>query len=135
MQEQITLKTTTHNQYISDLRSLGAQTKGFHDSLLRVVGGKHSDPTPLHTCDHCDISRWLGEITQDYRSVVPDAFEIDTEVRLVTVYEVEVTHPLTNVKREKYKAYFWMLDEVYWRLRVITVDKHFRFDEVMIVEL
>lgn len=62
--------------------------------------------------------------------VVPDAFKIDAENRVLTVYEVEVTSRLTSKKLASYAAIWWLLDYSEWTLEVVVVDRYGVFRKI-----
>jgi hypothetical protein len=54
----------------------------------------------------------------------PDGYVFDESLREVIVYEIEDEHPLTIEKLEWLVDLFWGLDENYWTLRLIVLDRY-----------
>ena len=56
--------------------------------------------------------------------LMPDAFKIDPQALLVTVYEVEDSHPVDDAKLARYVNLFWIIDQYEWCLDLVRVDKY-----------
>jgi hypothetical protein len=54
--------------------------------------------------------------------IVPDAFELDAAARLLTLYEVIVTHEITPQKRSRLLALAAWLGDRGWSLRLMLGD-------------
>lgn len=55
---------------------------------------------------------------------IPDAYHIDRNAKLVTLYEVVVASDVSREKAVDYLSLFWLLDEERWTLDVIEMTKH-----------
>jgi hypothetical protein len=70
-------------------------------------------------CWRCTMSREMDEMGR----LVPDAVHIDAAAEVVTICEVEVTSRLDERKIAGYENWAWILDEEYWRLRLLVVSR------------
>ena len=97
-----------HTEIIDALCAVdGVRRAGFRDAL------RQRSPDLLHACSE-----------RGYRlDIIPDAFWIDDETGVVLAFEVEVTSPLTEAKFERYSDLYWVLDEDYYSLHIVTVDR------------
>lgn len=67
---------------------------------------------------------------------IPDAFMVDTAKRIVVCFEVEVTNQVSDDKLEHYQDLWWFLDDVYWGLRLVVVDRYGNYAaEIDVVQL
>lgn len=55
--------------------------------------------------------------------MIPDAFRIIPEQRQVVIMEVEVTHHIPDEKLLAYHSLWWALDEYYWTMGLVTIDR------------
>jgi hypothetical protein len=78
-----------------------AKTRGFIKEVCNALGG-------------------LEEFRDNQWPLVPDAFIVDHESKIV---EVEATHPINDEKMERYADLWWSVDGNYWDLLLITTDK------------
>jgi hypothetical protein len=124
--------TSTHSALVAKLAAAGALTKGFSSAVLDAVAGKHGSHDlkydgafPYRDCLRCVVKEGMGT-----GKIVPDAYVVDAERMEVIAYEVEVTSPVTEFKLEKYINWWWALDEEYWSLRLIIVDRFGNHKEV-----
>ena len=67
------------------------------------------------------VEPWQRE---DFTSLaaIPDAFIVDPINRLVTLFEVEVTHPVSEYKMQLYGDLWWGIDGNDWDMLLIKVD-------------
>lgn len=63
-----------------------------------------------------------AEVSAEIR-VVPDAYYIDYESRLICVLEAAVSHGWNESKSRRYSSLWWFLDCEGWTLRVVEVDR------------
>ena len=70
------------------------------------------------------INEILAPDTGAKRLVRPDAYKIDWETNTVTVFEVEVNHPLNDNTMAAYCILFWWLDGEGWDLILETRDRY-----------
>lgn len=102
---------TLHDTIIRGLVARGHQTHEF----LPAIG----EALLLHD----------GVTKQEYREaldglrILPDAYTIDPETWTITVYEVEVSHPVDDDKLARYFNLFWVVDQWEWSIRLVLVDK------------
>jgi len=102
-----------HKAAVARLVASGASVEKFGKAirkLWREVQGAENDATEF-------FSR--GGFCR-----IPDAYRIDREAKVVTVYEVVVHSPVSRDKATDYFDLFWMLDGEYWTLDVIEVSMH-----------
>lgn len=61
----------------------------------------------------------------DFRGygVIPDAFVVDHEKKLLVAFEVEGAYPLNDRKMEIYCDLWWTLDGIGWDFLLVTVDR------------
>ncbi len=133
-------KDSLHEQIIDRLiaRVPGARRFKFKQCVLDAVWGKcgshetkqaddGDEESTYEDCDRCFFSEQIGDAPR------PDAFVIDTENREVIVYEVEVTHQVSTARALQYADLFWVIDEEYWLVRLIVVDRFEHEAEVDVV--
>jgi hypothetical protein len=124
-----------HEKIVDKLVEAGATRFRFKQHILDAVCGKHgshekklsdaNDPDSEYTeCERCFVSEEMGNVPR------PDAFRIDEEAQEIFVYEVEVTHRVTEGRVERYADLWWALDEEYWLLRLIVVDRFENHTEI-----
>ncbi len=58
------------------------------------------------------------------KRIRPDAYKIDEAGRIVTIFEVEDTSPLSAAKLELLGNLWFFLDCEEWQLRVVTLDRY-----------
>lgn len=58
--------------------------------------------------------------------VRPDAYVIDQPRRGIVLYEVEITSPISQAKRERLAQASWQANAAGWTFLVIEVDRHGR---------
>lgn len=113
----------------------GAQRYRFKQAVLDAVWGQcgshetkladESDSTSTYVeCERCEFSECFGDVPR------PDAFVIDKENREVIAYEVEVTHQVSVDRALQYADLFWVIDEEYWLVRLVVVDRFENRSEV-----
>jgi hypothetical protein len=56
------------------------------------------------------------------KGIVPDAYLLDHDERVVVMYEVVDTHPIRPKKADRIAELSDELDDIYWTLRVIVLD-------------
>lgn len=110
-----------HNQIVRQIvERYKAATLGFRRALIADMTGPNADERER-----------IGpeEITRlNHFPKVPDAYLIggtEGDCRVVTVWEVENTHRVEDDKMRAYAALANLLDEYYYYLRLVVVD---RFD-------
>jgi hypothetical protein len=118
----------------------GAKRFRFKQSILDAVAGKHGDHTPIAAegsddptetyvdCHRCLMNEEAGDLPR------PDAFTIDAARMEVTAYEVEVTHRVDHDRVSQYADLWWLLDEDYWMLRLVVVDRFENHTEIDVFE-
>jgi hypothetical protein len=99
-----------HQAVVRRLVDLGALTHDFKQSLLKAIV-RDSDQETANV-----LKVELAEA-----SVTPDAYQIDQEGCVVTVFEVEMHSTLDKEKLDKYIRYWWLLDDLSWVLRIVIV--------------
>ena len=65
--------------------------------------------------------RWGG--VKDSIKFIPDAYSLDPKNRVVTVFEVENTNPLSDEKLGRLIQAWFVLDSISWDLLVMTCDR------------
>ena len=83
----------------------GAKRSGFKRAVKSILS------------DH-----WHEDIDERVR-VIPDAYVIDEHEKTVIVYEVEDTSRIDNTKMGSYVDLSWILDEEFWGLCLVVVDR------------
>jgi hypothetical protein len=91
--------TTEHRAVIDSLAADGCQTRGFADALRTAIPGF------------------------DVPLMVPDAFVVDVEARVVKLYEVEVAHALDTPKKAKIAKLTTALIKQGWTCRLWQLDR------------
>jgi hypothetical protein len=61
-------------------------------------------------------------VEADLPGLRPDAYAVDAAAATITLYEVEHSNPVDANKMTRVVEWWWALDDVYWTLRLITVD-------------
>jgi len=56
--------------------------------------------------------------------IIPDAYLIDSDRKVVYLFEVEDTHPLTADKLRKLSEMWFRLDSIDWEMRVFLIDRY-----------
>jgi len=81
------------------------------------------------------IMRWSNEVKTalEVFRFVPDAFEIDQEESIITIYEVEISHPISNNKMHTYWQLLHFIENEDWTLKLIRVDRFGNHTEIDIV--
>lgn len=101
-------------------RDYGATRNGFREALIKAG------------CRWTELGRedFIEEVlvdALDERSLIPDAFLLEDDVRgfagYVTAYEVEVTHPVNQERLDDYAELWFALDCHEIDLRLIRVDR------------
>lgn len=94
---------TLHQRLTADVirKFPSAQTRGFFKCLRAAIGDD-------------ELER---------QTFVPDAFTIDADRREVTVFEVEVTCPISEKKLLDMGWLWFQLDADDWDLRLVTIDR------------
>lgn len=115
---------SVHKAIIAELVSEGCSTRGFHSAMSAAIGGQHveTEPHSSKSCDHCMIRDDLKSL-REYGAIVPDAFKIVEEESTIIAFEVEVSNPISEFKMARYLDYWWALDEFYWSLQLVSVDR------------
>lgn len=110
-------KDTPHNRLVAKLEEQhGCLSREFHRLLKEAVCGPH---TESEDCWHCYVlQEW------DRPGFIPDAFRFDREASTVWIYEVEITHHISEYKFSQLEQLWWLLDNYYWKLRLIVVDRY-----------
>jgi hypothetical protein len=114
--------SAAHKGAVAELVASGAQTSRFGVAIRKLwheVQGKDNDAIEF-------FSR--GGFCR-----IPDAYRIDRETKVVTIYEVVVASDISRDKATDYLNLFWMLDEEYWTPDVIEVSKHGRMTRLDIL--
>lgn len=93
-----------------------ARDHGFKAGLQSVLIADLKKP-PISECFEDDCEE-IKSYFKECRVPLPDAFAIDTQERLVTVWEVVATH---DAGAKKYFDLHWFLDTYYWKLELIVV--------------
>jgi hypothetical protein len=102
-----------HGRMVADLVAQGAETHGFTNALKSLVRGLGYDVSD---------EDWALESLGFRR--IPDAYRIDASARIVTAFEVVVTHRVSARKLRDYGALFWLLDEVRAEIVIVEVDRY-----------
>lgn len=104
------MKITKHSQQIERLvEQYGAKTGSFAKNVRAALADDM-------TCD-ADKEHLASCIT-----LIPDAWDIEPEVRTITVFEVEDSCPVRAEKMAKIVRLMHGLDYYEWALRVVVTD-------------
>lgn len=99
-----------HSQQIARIvAEYGAKTGKFRKAVLAALA---DDLT-------CDADR---EHMTSALNLIPDAWDIEPEVRTITIFEVEDSNPVRKTQMAKIVSLMWALDYYEWALRLIAVD-------------
>lgn len=93
------------NWHESYVRSLGLPTRRFLRTLREAIG---------LDCD----AEWPASVRYN-----PDAYEIDKEARHVTVYEVEIAHPIDEPQLRRILGTYFVVDCEGWSMSLVVVDR------------
>ncbi len=90
----------------------------------------------FYTVDHYDWSSedpenyddpveewWDYYVNKTNSRIIPDAYKIIPEKRLVIAFEAEITNGITENKRRAYYNIDWFLDVGTWWMQVVVVNK------------
>lgn len=103
-------------------------TQSKHEECIQHIAAKYGakrgkfsqtvrdllEPDFTHVADR----EWL----EDALKVNPDAWDVEPDVRVITVFEIEDTYPVRTEKMAKLVRLMWALDYFEWALQVIAVD-------------
>ena len=59
-----------------------------------------------------------------HQRFIPDLFSFNDDLRELTVFEVEHFKPLDIVRLRKMEDLAWFLDDQYWSLNLMVVNRH-----------
>lgn len=96
-------------------RDPSIRDKGFKAEVLKLLKLEDEGNT-LHDDDGLFCDRFAG--------VVPDAYQILNSERIVRIFEVEDSNPLSLIKLSKLHDLWWLLDEVYYILEVVVLNRY-----------
>lgn len=65
----------------------------------------------------------LAPLLRDNR-IIPDAYLVDPKKRIVFLFEVEDTNPISPTKLRKLSEIWFRLDSVGWEMRVFLIDRY-----------
>jgi hypothetical protein len=57
-------------------------------------------------------------------SFVPDLWYVDAEKRVVHIFEIEDTSPLTSIKLSKLVDFWWSMDNECWDVQCTVFDRY-----------
>ena len=66
----------------------------------------------------CDYQYFANAV----KGIIPDAYLLDHDERVVVMYEVADTHPIRAAKADRIAELSDELDDIYWSLRVVVID-------------
>lgn len=101
-------KDTTHSRLVAGLVEQGCFSSGCRNHITSAID---------KTCPGI-AGAW------DWDCIIPDAVFIDHDAEIVSVYEVEVSSPMSMDKIARYTSWWWFLDNCGWGLRLFSVDRH-----------
>ncbi len=98
--------------------------ESFPRTLKRALIAEHaSDITDAEQSAHQELMEWCWrELWRP--SFVPDLWYVDTEDRVVHVFEIEDTSPLTSEKLWKLVDFWWSMDNECWDVHCTVFDRY-----------
>ena len=80
------------------------------------------------------ILRWSNFVKEALEAFrfVPDAYEIDQEEFIITIYEVEISNPISDDKMHTYWQLLHFIEDEDWSLKLIRVDRFGNHTEINI---
>ena len=102
-----------HSARVARLVARGASTRGFRSETLKFLKGCRG---------------WTVDYEKDIKvpRYVPDAYRLDAATGKITVWEVEVSHPVSDAKVGAYMAFWADLDasDIRADFELRIVDRH-----------
>jgi hypothetical protein len=89
-----------------------------------MIGGfsKELGNAIQETNGKCDRAEMRALLTR-YR-IIPDAYLIDRSAKVVYLFEIEDSNPLTADKLRKISEIWFRLDSIGWDMRIFLVDRY-----------
>lgn len=114
---------TEYSNPIPRIQPFG-DARTLHGRLIAGIVQRYPAATSMRFLKR--IMAATGEDAEEFCALTfrPDAFVIDHASQTVTMFEVEVTHPVHAEKLEAMSALWFDLDAIEWDLRLIAVDRH-----------
>lgn len=117
-------KTITFSKIVRQRLELqyGKSSK-FMSELFKVLKDNLDE---LDFMDEYELKSFLDS----HCRIVPDYFRINGNDQIISIYEIEDSHPLTVEKLCRLRDIFWLLDYVYWEFKLFIVDRY-GFEKLM----
>jgi hypothetical protein len=98
--------------------------ESFPQTLKRALIAEHAKGiTDTERSAHEELMEWCW--TELWRpSFIPDLWYVDAENRVVHVFEIEDTWPLTSEKLSKLVHFWWSMDNECWNVHCTVFDRY-----------
>lgn len=92
-------------------------TAGFGKNLIEAIGNSE---------DQKELKALLSS-----NRIIPDAYFIEKERKMVFLFEVEDTNPISAEKLRKLSEIWFRLDSLDWEIRVFLIDRYMHYWSVL----